>query len=279
MTDLPPLEVLFDAAAGDEIPLPERLRFLYGRLVLPPADRRASVLVNFVQTLDGVTALGVPGKPGGGPISGGNQHDRLVMGLLRSVCDAVVVGAGTARSVPGHLWTPGYIFPTLADDFSSLRSHLGLPPEPANVIVTASGRVDPSQRVFAGDTPVIVVTTSAGAGRLPALPAAVRVLETSDPERVRASSVLDALVAGRLGVRVLLEGGPTLLGDFLAEDLVDDVFLTVSPQIAGRNGGYDRPGLVANRAFAPDRPLWTSLVSVRRAADFLFLRHAVSQPR
>ena len=64
-------------------------------------------------------SLNVPGQSGGGPISGFNQQDRMVMGLLRAVADAVIVGAGTLRSAPQHLWTAEYIYPPLAESISS----------------------------------------------------------------------------------------------------------------------------------------------------------------
>src|SRR4051794_871996 len=95
-TTLTPLESLYDTSEGDELPLPPDLASLYGSFRL----RRGSIIGNFVTTLDGVVSLGVPGQSGGGEISGFNQHDRMLMGLLRAVADAVVVGAGTLRSVP-----------------------------------------------------------------------------------------------------------------------------------------------------------------------------------
>ena len=71
-----------------------------------------------------------------------------------------------------------------------------------------------------------------------------------------------------------MEGGPHLLGDFFAEGLLDELFLTLSPQVAGRNGTAARPGFVAGRIFAPDRPLWATLVGVKRGESHLFLRYA-----
>jgi riboflavin biosynthesis pyrimidine reductase len=275
VNDLAPMEVLFDGAGGEEAPLPGRLRQLYGPLRLPPSGGRPFLLTNFVETLDGVTALGLADKPGGGPISGGNPHDRMTMGLLRAVADAVVVGAGTARSVPRHVWTPAYIFPALAEDYAQLRRRLGLNESPLNVIVSASGQVSASQAVFSAGVPVLIVTTSRGAGRLPPLLPSVSVAAVKEEGALSATAIVRAVAERWPAGRVLLEGGPTLFGDFLAEDLVDDLFLTLAPQIAGRSADYDRPGLVAGKAFAPARPLWSSLVSVRRAGDFLFLRYSL----
>ena len=90
MTTLPPLATLYETERGQDIPLPPELARLYGRLDLPLRPDRPYVMGNFVTTLDGVVSLNEPGQAGGGEISGFNEHDRMVMGLLRAVAGAVV---------------------------------------------------------------------------------------------------------------------------------------------------------------------------------------------
>jgi riboflavin biosynthesis pyrimidine reductase len=85
--------------------------------------------------------------------------------------------------------------------------------------------------------------------------------------------VLRAVRDARQIDTILVEGGPHLMGDFLAENLLDDLFLTLSPQIAGREAGSERPGLVEGRVFAPTNPLWGTLSDVRRGGSHLFLRY------
>ena len=89
---------------GDEMPLPIDLATLYGSLRLPVREAQPYLIGNFVTTLDGVVSLNISGQAGGGEISGFNQHDRMVMGILRAVADAVIVGAGTLRASPQHRW-------------------------------------------------------------------------------------------------------------------------------------------------------------------------------
>src|SRR5947209_18248809 len=113
MNTLTPLESLFDVDLGPDLPLPTELATLFARLQFPPHPHRPYIIGNFVTTLDAVVSLGEPGYPGGGGISGSNQHDRMVMGLLRAIDDAAIVGAGTVRSVPHHRWTAAYIYPQL----------------------------------------------------------------------------------------------------------------------------------------------------------------------
>ncbi|HEY7983590.1 MAG TPA: dihydrofolate reductase family protein [Ktedonobacterales bacterium] len=273
---LDPLRTFFDDESNASVPLPEPLATLYGgglSFVLPV--ERPLVIANFVSTLDGVVELDAPGKLGGGPISGYNRHDRLVMGILRAVADAVIVGAGTLRSAPGHRWTAAHIAPDYAASFAALRSELGLAPAPLQVFVTAGGAVDLSQPVFrTPDLPVLIVTTDAGYARLrqESLPPHVTVT-VGGAARIGARDVLREVRATAPGRIILTEGGPHLLGDFFAERQLDELFLTLAPQVAGRDGAGERPGFVAGRALAPDQPTWGDLISVKRGESFLFLRY------
>ena len=279
MMPLSPLESLFDAARGADLPLPPDLSALYGPLRFPSYEGRPYVVGNFVATLDGVASLSDPAQPGGGAISGSNPHDRMVMGLLRAVADAVIVGAGTLRSVPRHLWTAEYIFPTLADSYRALQAALGRRGPPLNVIVTARGEVDPELPVFQSETvKTVVVTTPEGAraARERGLPEAVGIEEVESTEAIKAREILSAVARTCTGNIVLVEGGPRLMGDFFAGNCVDELFLTVAPQVAGRDGTADRPGIVAGKRFAPERPLWGTLAGAKRGGSHLFLRYSFS---
>ena len=281
MTPLKPLEPLYDVDRGADVPLPPELAALYGRLQFPAHRSRPHVVANFVSTLDGVVALDAPGHAGGGPISGFNSHDRLVMGLLRATADAVIVGAGTLRSVPDHVWTAGHIYAALAGPYQALRNTLGKAGPPLTVIVTARGDIDPTSRVFhSGQAPVLILTGAEGYRRIRTLglPSSVEVVEVQASGPLEVRSILDAVGRVRSGEVLLVEGGPHLLADFLAASLIDDLFLTLSPQVAGRDANGDRPGLVAGRTFAPEHPVWGMLVNVKRAGSHLFLRYALAAP-
>ena len=80
------------------------------------------------------------------------------------------------------------------------------------------------------------------------------------------------------GKLILVEGGPRLLGDFYAERLVDEQFLTLAPQIAGRDAGDRRLSLVMGKTFAPRNALWGTLIDVRRGSSHLFLRYSFLSP-
>jgi riboflavin biosynthesis pyrimidine reductase len=277
MNALLPLETLYEDVQGIAIPLPPELAELYGHLRLPLQPDKPYVIGNFVTTLDGVVALNEPGTQGGGEISGFNQHDRMVMGLLRAVADAVIVGAGTLRSVPRHRWAASYIYPPLADAYQQLRAALGKAEPPLNVIVTARGEVDLSLPVFqSGEVPVLIMTTADGMQRIHEQrpPSAVQTIAGHDPASLSAQAILEAVQRIRQSSLILVEGGPQLMGDFLAERCVHELFLTLAPQIAGRDNSSQRPGLVIGKRFAPERPLWGRLTSIKRGGSHLFLRYA-----
>jgi riboflavin biosynthesis pyrimidine reductase len=281
MDVLMPLESLYEVKYDGDLPLPPELATLYGRLHFPARRDRAYVIGNFVTTLDGVVTLNVPGKSGGGPISGFNQHDHAVMGLLRAAADAVIVGAGTQRVAARHVWSAEYIYPEFAESYRQLREAMGKTDAPLNVIVSARGEVDFGLRVFqSGEVPVLIVTTMQGEERIRErgmpIPPRVQVSVVPGEGSSSAEAILQA-VQGMRGVRecdiILVEGGPRLMGDFFAERLLDELFLTLAPQIAGRDEVTERAGLVMGQLFAPEQPLWGRLLSIKRGGSHLFLRY------
>lgn len=277
MSALSALETLFEVERGEEISLPAELERLYGRLRLPRRQGSAYVIANFVNSIDGVVALDTAGRSGGGEIGGFNRQDKMVMGLLRAIADAAIVGAGTLHAAGNHLWTAARIFPELADLYAALRAGMGKARPPLNVVVSANGTLDLTLPVFqSGEVEALILTTRVGRARLAqaSLPDWVQVEALAEAGPLGARAMLDAVHRHRPGEIVLVEGGPLLLGRLLAEKCLDELFLTLAPQIAGREGTADRPGLISGHLFAPGDPCWGSLVGVRRSKSHLFLRYA-----
>jgi riboflavin biosynthesis pyrimidine reductase len=274
---LTPLETLYETRHGKELPLPPKLARLYGRLRMPLVRARPYVISNFVTTLDGVVSLNEKGHASGGDISGFSAQDRMVMGLLRSIADVVIVGAGTLGADRHHVWTAERIFPGLAGEYRRLRTALGKHELPLLVVVSGSGRLDLSLPAFvSGEMRALIVTTTAGARRLRRLgaPDSVEIRAVRSDGAIRARSILGQVRRVSAGKLILVEGGPRLLGDFFADHVIDEQFLTLAPQIAGRNAGDRRLSLVMGRTFAPRSPLWGSLLDLRRGRNHLFLRYS-----
>ena len=266
---LAPFEVLYEA----ELPaykLPFDLQHLYGRL----GFSTPVVYSNFVSSLDGVVTLG--SKPSAGSIISGKQPaDRFLMGLLRACADAVVIGAGTLRATPGHLWTPAHVYPSLATEFTALRSNLGRATEPQLVVVTASGDVDATHPALVRGA--IVVTTADGKRAIGSrLPATCEIVEMGKGKSLDLGKTIAELRSR--GLKVLLtEGGPHLLGQLIDAGLLDEAFVTISPVIAGRKDER-RLGMVEGVELLPKRGVWGSLLSARRHGDYLFLRYRTPAP-
>jgi riboflavin biosynthesis pyrimidine reductase len=159
--------------------------------------------VNMISTLDGA-ATGPDGKSGG--IN--NAADKRVFDTLRRLCDAVVVGAGTARD----------------EGYRDLSKPL--------VLVSRSGAVPP--RLRDADPGSVLMATCAAAEHLEETRAALgeeNVLVVGQ-RRVDLAELKQTLAARGL-VSLLSEGGPHLLRDLLAEGVVDELDVTVVSRVIG----------------------------------------------
>lgn len=265
-----PLELLYEPDGVAARHLPARLRRLYGGDL---GFARPCLYANFVSSVDGVVALGA-GKTSSGPaISGRSEADRFVMGLLRAFAGAVLVGAGTVREDPGHLWRPSYIHPPSARGFARLRRDLGLAPEPLLAVVTASGDLDPQERALAEGA--LVFTPAATAARLESvLPSSTEVVALGGGPAVDMRRVLAELHA-RGHLSVLTEGGPHVLTELLRAGALEELFLTLSPVLAGR--GPDALGLVEGLELLPRAGAWAELAGLRRHGSHLFLRYRLGR--
>lgn len=252
-----------------------------GELFFSDSSSRPLIVGNFVQTLDGIVSLKIPGKSGGAEISGRNEEDTFIMGLLRAYADAVMFGEDTFRNAPGHVWTAGCVYPTFEKEFHAFRKHLDKASlHPLNVVVSGMGHVDLDEPLFKNEEiQSLVLTTHQGATQLHrrygvTLPATVHVL----PGEVTINpSDMAALLHAEYGVKLLLhEGGPTLFSSFLGQSLLDELFLTMAPQIVGRGRTGERPAFSGPLGLPPKQAIWGTLLSVKRAkSGHLFLRYRV----
>ena len=263
---LEPFDVMFET----DLPgyaLPEELRRIYGRL----GFAEHVVYSNFVSSLDGVVSLG-SGVSAGSVLSGKHPGDRFLMALLRACADAVVIGAGTMRATPGHIWTPAHVFPDLAADFGVLRKSLGLSYEPRLVLLTATGDLDFKHPALVKGA--VILTTKAVAQAIgKRLPPACEVIALGAGKTLEIKHAFGELTKMGFDV-VLTEGGPTVMGELIKAGLLDEMFLTLSPVLAGRHK-EPRLGMVEGVELMPKAPVWNRLLSARRQDDYLFLRYSL----
>jgi riboflavin biosynthesis pyrimidine reductase len=215
------------------------------------------VRANMIASVDG--AVMVDGRSGG--LSG--AADRLVFAVLRSLADVIVVGAGTARAERYRQAQPSELWQQLRTD---------RPPAPPIAVLTRRLDLDLTSSLFAdaGLARTMLITTDrAPRERLQAATQVADVVVAGATE-VGAAMAIDVLEQ-RGHRRILVEGGPTLLGEFAAAELVDELCLTISPTL---EGGYTpaRVTWVAN-GDGPAKLAGLRLASVLEDDGFLLTRY------
>jgi riboflavin biosynthesis pyrimidine reductase len=246
--------------AGDPVSVEQLVEEL--GLLERPTDTpgRAHVMLNMISTVDGRATVG--GRSGA--ISDG--ADRALFHGLRSAVDAVLVGAGTVRSE-----RYGRIIPDASR--RALRAERGLSAEPLACIVSGRMALD-------GDIPLLqepsarVVILTASAASLPDSAAQVEYVRAARDGHLDLTAALREL-SERFAVRtVLCEGGPHLARQLLAEGLLDELFLSLSPLLAGGEpAGGEALRILAGSELEP--PVELQLRSVLNAGSSLFLRYGV----
>jgi riboflavin biosynthesis pyrimidine reductase len=219
---------------------------------------RPWVRANMVTSVDGAGSL--HGRSGG--LSG--PADRLVFSVLRSLADVILVGAGTARAE-----RYGQVRPDSA--WSHLRT--SRPVTPPIAVVTRGLDLDLSGPLFTGGAglarTIVLTTQAAPPERLAATARSAQVIVVGE-ESVTVTAAISALAAAGYQ-RILTEGGPTLLAQLVAEDLLDDLCLTISPVMAG--GQATRILRPSSAGGIAEIATGLSLVSVLQDGGYLLLRY------
>lgn len=258
------LQLLWERAGLPQLDLPQRLGELYGGGLGFDAP---CVYANFVETLDGVVAL--PGlERSNALVADSSEDDKFLMGLLRAFADVVLIGSGTLLASPKGRWRPEGVYPQAREAFAELRSLLGKAERPAVAVVTSGASLDVGHPVLAEGA--YVLTTAAGAAQLEG--AVSEVVAVNDGDLVDLRAAL-AMLRDRGHALVLAEAGPTTFGELLAAGLVDELFLTVSPVLAGRLAAGRQLGLVEGVELLPETRIAPHLLSLRKSGDHLFARY------
>lgn len=230
------------------IPLEE----VYGPLA--GAESRPRVRLTMITSVDGATA--VDGVSGGL----GCPADQRLFQLNRAFADVILVAAGTMRS-------EGYGPAPMSPDLREERRRRGQGPVPPIAVVSRSCAFDWDAPFFAdAEARPIVITVQAAPEKSRARAARVADLVMAGDDAVDLAAAIDAL--GGLGFRsIAAEGGPSLNGALAARDLIDELCLTVSPQMVA---GDSKRAVTGPALATPSR---MALASACREGDYLFLRY------
>ncbi|MBV9006871.1 MAG: dihydrofolate reductase family protein [Solirubrobacterales bacterium] len=215
---------------------------------------RPYTIANFVESVDGRAAF----QGRSGPL-GSDVGDRSLFHGLREIVDAVLVGSRT-------LGTERYGRMTRDPERRQRRVAAGLSPEPLAVTVTRSGEL--SQDIPLFEEPEARIAVFAQTAVDTSRTAANVQVHRLDPGEMTMTTALRRLRVDH-GVRVLLcEGGPTIFGALVEENLVDELFLTVAPSLTG---GGTAPAITSGPGLAELREV--TLAWALERAGTLFLRY------
>ena len=277
-------------ASEDTFPLPQPIKERYGPFGIPePRDpHRPYISSNFVMGLDGrVSFRELKGRAGGREVSR-SREDRWLMDFLRAHHDAVLMGANTLREEPG----PNLKGADFGIDDEQLRAYreniLGLARQKI-IVLSGSGNVDLTLPVFdSSRVQAWILTATAGEKRLQSQlkstqrKGTIKIISAGTGDRVDLAAAMQRLRQEQ-GIRTLLcEGGPTLYGQLLKEQLVDEEFRTISLQVLGETTepGIDRPTSYGNVSYTPEIAPWFRLISIHYALPYhAFFRHRYEGPR
>jgi riboflavin-specific deaminase-like protein len=219
--------------------------------------QRPHVAVNMVHTTDGRAT--VDGRTA--PIS--SVADRQLFHALRTRVDAIMVGAGTLR-----IERYGRIVRDAAR--REQRRLAGLQPDPLAIVVSGSLALPADLPLLQDpDSRVVIITSSERS--IEGVGADVQYLRF--PGGVDLPAALSTLRKDNRVRSILCEGGPHLNASLIAGGLIDELFLTTFPQIAGGAGA------LSIMDDAPlDAPIALSLLSLCEHAGELFARYALELP-
>jgi 5-amino-6-(5-phosphoribosylamino)uracil reductase len=195
-----------------------------------------------------------------------NAADLDRVDQVRSGHDAIMVGASTVRRDNPRLLVR-------SPQRRAARQAAGLPSSPIKVTVTSRGDLDPDAAFFtSGEVEKIAYTPISRARRLAVrLGDAATVVGLGD--RVTMTALLHDLVSRRGVHRLMVEGGGTLLTQFLADDLADELHLVVAPMFVGEPRA---PRVVSPATFPWTATRRATLATTRQIGDVVLLRYALS---
>ena len=225
----------------------------------PVPPQRPYVLTNMISSVDGAISIDGASEGLGAPA------DFEIFMALRSIADVIIVGAETVR-------VERYKPPRPPERVERLRSHRGQAPRPTIAVLTASANLDPKLPLFSDPEhqPIILCGAAAAPEALSRIQNLASIIQFPT-DRVAPRDALTKL--RERGFRhALLEGGPTLNAQFIADDCVDEWNLTLSPTLVAGEASRTATGPQAVK-----HPV--QLVHVWRSDNMLFLQYRrIHQP-
>jgi 2,5-diamino-6-(ribosylamino)-4(3H)-pyrimidinone 5'-phosphate reductase len=224
---------------------------------------RPKLLLNFAMSVDGkATTVGYA------PSGFTSPHDKKRLLQIRSLGDALMVGRNTLMADNMSMGMPD-------EDLRKERLNRGQSEYPIRVILTRSGSLAPDLKIFEHDfSPIVVYSTNRMTDEVQSHlrgRARVHLFEEKD---LTPDNILEHLV-DQYQVQVLVcEGGPTLAKAFAEIDAIDELFITIAPQLFG---GFPAPGILGEPGSFLAASRKYRLVSMEIVANECYLHYAATR--
>lgn len=234
---------------------------VYSNITFPSITNRPFFYTNFVSTIDGKVQVKTSQQTAYWPIGSKTDYQTLIQ--LRSYADVLIYGKNSALS-----FNHGQNF--AKEEFKEQRRKNNRNPNLLYFIIC---------RTLTKDD-LLVLMSPHDANTFFVMPENAQVDKEIEEKFKIVRIGNEAVDIQKLALwlqeqnykHILVEGGPTLLGEFLEEDLMDEVFLTISPKIFGNETGKTL-SLVEGRLFPPDKIKNFELLLVKQVENEVFLRY------
>src|SRR3712207_1066277 len=216
----------------------------------------------------GMSIDGYLDSPGATRLRLSNAADFDRVDAVRARCDAILVGAATVRNDNPRLLIR-------SPQRRAERAARGLPTSPVKVTLTRRGDLTPTAAFFTTGTSEKLVYCPTGTieSTRARLGPVATVVDTGRADDVDVARIAEDLSARGVN-RLMVEGGGTVLTQFLTADLVDELHLVVAPLFVGDSRA---PRLAGDGPFPWNADHRATLVGVRQIGDVVLLRYALSE--
>ncbi len=172
--------------------------------------KKPYVIINCASSLDGKIGL-----PGGKPLKISNEEDMARVHKLRNECDAILVGIGTVLSDNPKLTVK--------------EKYVKNPRNPLRIVLDANFRIPKNAEVMKGDAKTLIVTTSREFKK-----GNMEAIKCGEGKRVDLKKLMEILYERGIK-KLMVEGGSTVIGEFLRNGIVDEMMIFYAPIFIGKN--------------------------------------------